>query len=91
MLSGSVAACMFVVQMLVYVPSVITEYRASVEERFDIERDLLLSTFRSSDRDALEIPDTLLSDTLVGLVLSIDGDRLLLNKGNTLDVSLIHI
>ena len=84
MLSATVAMCMLVVQMLVIVPSVYMDYRNSVQERLDIEHGLLLSTFRSSDREALEVPDTLLSDTLVGLVLSIDGDRLLFNKGDTL-------
>ena len=84
MLSGTVAICMFLVQVVLYVPSVITDYRASVQDRLDIEYDLLASTFRTSDREALEIPDTLLNDRLVGLVLSIDGDRLLLNKGDTL-------
>ena len=89
MLSGSVAAAMFVVQMLVYVPSVLSENQRALQDRFDIEGDLLASNFRASDRNALVIPDDLLTNTLTGLVLTADeGDdknsKLLLNQGETL-------
>lgn len=84
MLSGTVAVAMFLVQMLVYVPSVFSGYQASLEHRFDLERNLLSSTFRTSDRDALDVSGALLSDTLVGLVLTTEDERLLLNKGESL-------
>ncbi len=76
---------MFLVQMLVYVPAVYSGHKASLEHRFDLERNLLSSTFRTSDHEALDVSGALLSDTLVGLVLTSDTDRLLLNKGETLE------
>lgn len=88
MLSGAVAVVMLVAQILVYAPSIISEYHSEMSERWDTELNLLQAKFRSSDQAALDIPDTqletLLSDTLVGLVLSTNTDRLVLNKGDTL-------
>ena len=89
MLSGSVAAAMFVVQMLVYVPAVLSENQRALQDRFDIESDLLASNFRASDRNALVIPDDLLTNSLTGLVLTADDNsasnsKLLLNQGETL-------
>lgn len=84
MLAGAVAAVMLVSQMLVYTPVILSEYRSEVHERWDIERDLLNSLFSASDQASLEIPETVLSETLVGLVLTSNADRLLLNVGDTL-------
>jgi len=67
-----------------YAPSLFTDYRHAIQHRLDIEQGLLTSTFKGRDRDAPGLADTLLSDTLIGLVLIIDEERLLLNKGETL-------
>ncbi|MFK7995636.1 MAG: putative bifunctional diguanylate cyclase/phosphodiesterase [Granulosicoccus sp.] len=84
MLSGAVAAVILVAQLLLYTPPVVFEYRSEVQQRLDVERNLLNSTFRSSDLASLKVPEPLLSRTLVGLVLTTNNDRLLLNKGDTL-------
>lgn len=75
---------MFIVQVVMYAPSLFTDYRHAIQHRLDIEQGLLTSTFKGRDRDAPGLADTLLSDTLIGLVLIIDEERLLLNKGETL-------
>jgi len=83
MLSGSVAAAMFIVQMLVYTPAVYSEYRQAVNNRLDIERALLISSIRAADAASLKISDKLLTDTLVGLVLKADDKRVVFHAGDT--------
>ncbi len=83
MLSGTVALAMFLLQTLVYVPSVFSRHQDSLEHRFDLERNLLSSTFRSSDHLALDVSDAVIGDTLVGLVLTSAQGKLLLRKGDT--------
>ncbi|MFK8079986.1 MAG: putative bifunctional diguanylate cyclase/phosphodiesterase [Granulosicoccus sp.] len=85
MLSGAVAAAILVAQGLIYTPTVIFEYRSEIQQRFDIERNLLNSTFAASNPTALTVPESVLTKTLVGLVLTDSDERLLFNKGNTLD------
>ncbi|NND92181.1 MAG: bifunctional diguanylate cyclase/phosphodiesterase [Granulosicoccus sp.] len=84
-LSGSVALALFVVQLAVFVPSVFNEYESSSRQQSSIEGSLVRTAFRYSDPDALEIPETLLNQSLVGLVLVDESGRLLLNMGETLD------
>jgi len=86
MLSGSVAAIMLVVQLLVYVPSVMSQYRADVRKQLDSERTLLETTFRSIDKAELIVPENVLSETLVGLELRDASNKILLKIGDTGDV-----
>ena len=75
---------MFLVQVAMHAPSVVSDYHHSIQQRLDIEQDLLASTYKGRDRHAPEMADILLSETLIGLVLSTDEDGLLLTKGETL-------
>jgi len=86
MLSGFVAAIMLVVQLLVYVPSVMSQYRADVRKQLDSERTLLETTFRSIDKAELIVPENVLSETLVGLELRDASNKILLKIGDTGDV-----
>lgn len=82
-LSGTVAICMFLVQVAMHAPSALSDYRLSIQQRLDIEQDLLASTYKGRDRHAPEIADTLLSETLIGVALGTDEDGLLLSRGET--------
>jgi len=84
LLSGMVAAAVFAVQMLVYVPSVVGSYKEAVAQGLTIERDLLLSSFASANEVSLEYITSPLTDTLVGLVLASDETRFSINAGETL-------
>ncbi|MFK7862329.1 MAG: putative bifunctional diguanylate cyclase/phosphodiesterase [Granulosicoccus sp.] len=84
-LSGAVAVVTLVTQLLIYVPTVFLEYRSDVNDRFDDQRNLLKATFETSEHELLDVPENLLTNKLVGLVITSNTDRLLLNKGNTLD------
>jgi len=84
MLSGAVAVVMLVAQMLVYIPAVVAEYHSEVNERFDIERNLLTSMFLVGNPGALAVTENVLSKTLVGLVVSDSDNRVLLNTGDTM-------
>ncbi len=84
MLAGGVAFALLVVQLLVFVPSLISQHRGSVFYQLEMERALVDIAFRYSNLEALEIPASVLNDRLVGLVLIDESGRLLLNKGDTL-------
>lgn len=84
MLSGSVAVALFVVQIIIFVPSIVNQHSGSVQRAIEIEQALVNTAFRYSDPQELDIPETILSDTLVGLILFDNSGRLLLNKGETL-------
>ncbi|MFK7892497.1 MAG: putative bifunctional diguanylate cyclase/phosphodiesterase [Granulosicoccus sp.] len=51
----------------------------------DLQTRMVGSTFKFNDREALQAPENLLNDTLVGLVLTSNSDKLLLNMGETLE------
>lgn len=84
-LAGSVALIVFLVQAIVFVPSLVKQHKNAIEQQLDMEKALVDTTFRYSDPGALEVPESLLNKSLVGLVLISTNDRLLLNKGETLD------
>ena len=83
-LSGSVALTIMVVQLVVIYPLVYGQYQTEVREQSRVELALVRAAFLNSSAESMEVPDTLLNETLVGLVLEGEGGRLLLNKGNTL-------
>jgi len=84
LLSSSVALALFFVQMIIFVPSVVSQHSRSVDQKIEMEQALVSTTFRYSDPQELDIPETILDETLVGLILIDSNNRLLLNKGNTL-------
>ncbi len=84
-MSGSVAIVLFLVQVFVYGGALFTQYQNDTNQQVKIEKALISTAFRYSNIDSLDIPEALITDTLVGLVLLDADDRLLLNKGNTLD------
>ncbi|MFK7856199.1 MAG: putative bifunctional diguanylate cyclase/phosphodiesterase [Granulosicoccus sp.] len=84
LLSGSVAVSLFVVQMLIFVPSILSQHRGLVHHHVDMQQALVDAAFRYSDPQALEIPESILNESLVGLILQDSSERLLLNKGETL-------
>ena len=84
MLSGSVAASIFILQLLVYAPTVYSEYRQAVKDRLDVEKALLGSSMRTTNIASLDIPENLLTDTLVGLVVTRDATGVVFNAGETL-------
>ena len=83
--SGAVALVLFMVQMLVYGAVVSLNFQQTLQHQYEVEQALVSTAFRYSDTDSLEIPEALLTDTLVGLVLLDNDERLLLNKGDTLN------
>lgn len=84
-MSGSVAIVLFLVQVFVYGGALFAQYQHDTNQQVKIEKALISTAFRYSNIDSLDIPEALITDTLVGLVLLDADDRLLLNKGNTLD------
>jgi diguanylate cyclase (GGDEF)-like protein len=84
LLSGSIAVALFVVQMIIFVPSIVNQHSDLFHQRIEMEQALINTAFRHSNSQALQIPETILSETLVGLVLHDSSGRLLLNKGDTL-------
>lgn len=88
LLSGSVAVALFVVQMIIFVPSILSQHGGSIRHQMEIEQALINTAFRYSDPQDLEIPEMLLNDSLVGLILLDSSGRLLLNKGDTLGYEL---
>lgn len=85
MLSSSVAVALFVVQMIIYVPSIVTQHGGSVHHQITVEQALVSAAFRYDNPESLEIPEAILNETLVGLILLDSSGRILLNKGNTLN------
>lgn len=70
--------------MIIFVPLIITQHKFAVGHRPDLKLALLNTTFAASEAQKPQIPDTLFTDKLVGLVLISESNELLLDKGNTL-------
>ncbi len=83
-LSGSVALTILIVQLVVIYPMIYGQYQAGVKEQSRVELAVVRAAFFNSNTEFMEVPETLLSGSLVGLVLEGEDGRLLLNKGNTL-------
>jgi diguanylate cyclase (GGDEF)-like protein len=88
MLCGSVSIALFLVQMMIFVPSIVTQHQYALANLQDVESGLVNSALLTSDPEASMVPDGILSDTLVGLVLISEDNRLLLDRGNTLDFAI---
>ncbi|WP_169727418.1 putative bifunctional diguanylate cyclase/phosphodiesterase [Granulosicoccus antarcticus] len=84
-LSGSVALTLLIVQLTLFYPSIYEQYESQIIEQSRVELALVRAAFFNADPEQISVPDTLLSDSLVGLVLVDASGRLLLNKGNTFD------
>ncbi len=84
-LAGSVALTLFVMQLLVYLPSVYSQYSGFVKEQSRNARTLVQVVIHGGEQQSLEFQEDVLGDSLVGLVLLDSTGRLLLSKGNTLD------
>lgn len=85
--SISVALTLFAVQSLVYVTVLVGQYRVTFAHQESVERALVTAVFHHSGTRNLHVPESLLNDHLIGLVLVRNGGRVLLNKGDTLGFS----
>ena len=83
MLSGMVAAAILVVQMLVYVPSVLHFHHSTVSQQLQVERNLLAASFAATDEQSIHRVASPLSNTLVGLTIQSPDSGFSLNEGQT--------
>lgn len=88
MLCSSIAIALFMVQMMIFVPSILTQHQYAVTQSLNVQTGLISSALSTSDPEALSLSDSVLGDKLVGLVLLNERGRLILNIGNTLEFSL---
>lgn len=89
-LAGTVGTVMLLVQLLFQAPSIISDYQIKQSQLIDKERNRLEQLFAEREIDALLRSKDLLNRSLVGLVLTDDESKVILNRGNTLDYESIE-
>lgn len=83
--SGSVALVLFIIQSVVFATGLFNQYSRSIAQQQRMDYALVSTAFRHGDEELADASETLLSDTLVGLVVIDSTERLILNIGNTLN------
>ncbi|MFT6641671.1 MAG: hypothetical protein ACJAUZ_002675, partial [Flavobacteriaceae bacterium] len=84
MLAGSLALVLFTIQSFVFLGSLYSDYRLSIDRHVRAEQAAVSSYIVEQEGPLKEIPTSMFDDSLVGLVLFSDSDMILLDKGNTL-------
>ncbi len=88
MLSFLVAIALFVMQLIILVPSVMNEHQFGVTQAIDGELSEVHNLVANSSLSITELSQQLITDSLVGLVLLDNDNRVLLKAGDTLEFEL---
>lgn len=81
--SSIVALSVLLIQALLFVPAAITQHQHAVRAMHATELTRLTEVFLSTDKNTFEVSAPLLSDKLVGLIVSDSDGQLLLDTGLT--------
>ena len=86
-LSCVVAITLLLVQMTIFVPSILTQHRNTVKHLLDVESGQLNIALLSPGSVTPSSAQGLITETLVGLLVTTESNKVILNVGNTLDFS----
>jgi len=84
MLAVSVALILFTIQWIISLSGIYNDYHVSISNHLKAERALVTTLVQGVEHRYEEVPDLVLSETVVGIVLISGADELLLEEGETL-------
>lgn len=87
MLAGSVALILFTIQWVVFLSGLYSDYHSDIAQLVSVEEVKVTEQLRLLEPQFENLPDKVLDDSLVGLIVISGADDLLLQAGETLGFS----